>query len=95
MAMDALLNRTPTRRESRPQEATIALLLGDGVGAGREAARGVIDYAREGRAAFPSKDDQQQRPPAWLPSRSPDWSILLDADAAAVQRQTAGIIGML
>jgi AraC-like DNA-binding protein len=93
MAMDASLNRTTTGREPRPQEATVALLLGDGPGAVREAARGVIDYAREGRAAFPSKDDQQQRPPAWLPARSPDWSILLDADAAAVQRQTAGIIG--
>jgi LacI family transcriptional regulator len=93
MAMDASLNRTTTGREPRPQEATVALLLGDGPGAVREAARGVIDYAREGRAAFPSKDDQQQRPPAWLPSRSPDWSILLDADAAAIQTQTAGIIG--
>ena len=53
MAMDALLNRTPTRRESRPQEATIALLLGDGVGAGREAARGVIDERRADRLGVP------------------------------------------
>jgi AraC-like DNA-binding protein len=93
MAMDASLNRTTTGREPRPQEATVALLFGDRVGADREAARGVIDYAREGRDAFPS-EEWQRRPPAWLPARSPDWSILLDADAAAIQTQTAGIIGM-
>ena len=71
MAMDASLNRTNTGRESWLQEATVALLFGDGPGADREAARGVIDSARKGRDAFPSEEGQQ-RPPAWLPSRSPD-----------------------
>lgn len=92
MAMDASLDRTTVGRESRPQEAAVALLLGDGPVADREAARGVIDYAREGRDAFPAEAGQQ-RPPAWLPSRTPDWSILLDADGETVRGPVDGIIG--
>ncbi|MFM8708825.1 MAG: substrate-binding domain-containing protein [Planctomycetia bacterium] len=91
--MDASQDQTCPRPAARPHAATIALLLGDGPDAHRESARGVIDFAHEGRDLFPPADGPK-RLPAWLPALPPDWSILLDADAATVAAQADGIIGV-
>ncbi len=94
LVTDAPTSRNGHGSERSPHAATVALLLGDGPGADREAARGVIDYARDGRAAFPQADGRK-REHAWLPEKPPHWSFLLDADAAAVARQADGVIGTL
>ncbi|MCX7430947.1 MAG: helix-turn-helix domain-containing protein [Planctomycetia bacterium] len=71
------------------RQLTVAVLLGGG-DADRQAARGVIDYARDGRKAF-SQAAAIGSLPGWVPATLPAWSILVDANPADLAAETASI----
>jgi len=89
---------TPSRRE---EPLRIGLLFGAEVDAARLAARGVLDFAHNGRDAFLASPRRGSLP-GWLPSRGPDWSIVLDGGIIALafadgspREHFDGVIGCL
>lgn len=75
----------------RGEPLRIGLLFGADGDAARLAARGVLDFAREGRDVFPPSS-RNGAVPGWLPTRGPDWSIVLDGSA---REHFDGVIGCL
>lgn len=85
----------------RGQPVRIGLVFGAEGDAARLAARGVLDFARDGREMFP-QSWRNGSVFGWLPTRGPDWSIVLDGgliDRAVATGSTRerldGVIGCL
>jgi LacI family transcriptional regulator len=89
MVKDAQLTQGRPLPGAVNRELTVAVLLGGGSDADRQVARGVIDYARDGREAFAQQAAASL--PGWAPATLPEWSILVDGDAADLAADSGSI----